>query len=103
MTVHIRLCTNYDAPPSRVWKAIERIETHTDWMADAQRITFVSDAHAGVGTELICLTRVGPLHTNDRMHVTEWEPEAVLGIEHRGAVVGRGRFTLHPDGAETRF
>ena len=28
------------------------------------------------------------------MRVTEWEPQRVMGIEHRGVVTGSGRFTL---------
>jgi len=40
----------------------------------------------------------------DRMTVTEWAPGRAMGIEHRGAVTGRGRFTLRrrPRG-RTRF
>ena len=52
-------------------------------MADAESIEFVTDQRAGVGTEFDCRTRVGPLTTTDRMRVTEWEPAAVMGIEHR--------------------
>jgi uncharacterized protein YndB with AHSA1/START domain len=94
MTVRIRVGTTIDAPPERVWQVVESIEHHTDWMADAQRITFVSARRRGVGTEFDCLTRVGPFRTTDRMTVTEWEPGRSMGIEHRGVVTGRGRFTL---------
>ena len=94
MTVRIRVATTIDAPPERVWQVVESIEHHTDWMADAQRITFVSARRRGVGTEFDCLTRVGPFRTTDRMTVTEWEPGRSMGIEHRGVVTGRGRFTL---------
>jgi hypothetical protein len=38
------------------------------------------------------------------MTVTEWTPEWAMGIEHRGVVTGRGRFTLRRRlGGKTRF
>ncbi|HEY5012350.1 MAG TPA: SRPBCC family protein, partial [Acidimicrobiia bacterium] len=73
MTVRIRVCTTIDAPPARVWEVVENIEHHTEWMTDAERITFVSSTTSGVGTEFDCLTRVGPFRMTDRMTVTEWE------------------------------
>ena len=84
------------APPAKVWAVLEPVETHVEWMADAERITFTTEQRRGVGTTFECLTRVGPLSTTDVMTVTEWEPGAVMGIEHRGVVVGRGHFTLSP-------
>jgi hypothetical protein len=103
VSIEIELCTEIPASPAEVWAVVEPIQTHTRWMADAERITFVGARTRGVGTEFDCLTRIGPLRTTDRMRVTEWEPGVTMGIEHRGAVVGRGRFTLAatPDG--TRF
>ncbi len=37
--------------------------------------------------------------------VTRWEPGAVMGIEHRGAVTGVGEFRLRPlaAGVSTQF
>jgi uncharacterized protein YndB with AHSA1/START domain len=95
MTVRIRVGITIDAPPQSVWDVVEAIENHTDWMADARRITFVSSHHRGVGTEFDCLTRVGPFRTTDRMTITEWEPGHAMGIEHHGMVTGRGRFTIN--------
>ena len=103
MSVTIELCTEIPASPDAVWAVVEHIQTHTRWMADAERITFVGSQMQGVGTEFDCLTVVGPLHTTDRMRVTEWEPGVALGIEHRGAVAGRGRFTLANTVDGTRF
>ncbi len=97
--MHIHLCTTIGAPVASVWRTVENIETHTKWMADAESITFRTEQRAGVGTEFDCLTRVGPLSTVDTMRVTEWEPGAVMGIEHRGIVTGRGRFTLRHAGS----
>jgi carbon monoxide dehydrogenase subunit G len=93
-----------DAPPEQVWAAIEPIETHVEWMTDAESITFITAQRQGVGTAFDCRTRIGPFRTNDRMIVTDWEPNRVLGIEHRGLFTGHGRFTLEPAGANrTRF
>ena len=92
--MHIHLCTTIGAAVEQVWSTIESIETHTQWMTDAESITFVTDQHSGIGTAFDCLTRIGPFTTVDRMTVTEWEPNAVMGIEHQGVVTGRGRFTL---------
>jgi hypothetical protein len=102
--VKLRVGISIRASPAQVWRTIEPIERHVDWMADAVAINFTSSSRRGVGTSFDCLTRVGPLRTTDRMTVTEWEPRRAMGIEHRGAVTGRGRFTLRarPRG-RTRF
>ena len=61
-----------DAPPSQVWAVIEPIETHVEWMADAESITFTSAQHRGVGTTFDCLTQHRSVpherpHDRDRM------------------------------------
>jgi uncharacterized protein YndB with AHSA1/START domain len=96
VSVTIHTCTTIAASPDAVWRAVERIDTHTEWMLDAERITFRSAQHEGVGAEFDCLTRVGPLRTTDRFVVTRWEPGEAMGIEHRGAVTGVGEFRLRP-------
>ena len=97
----LRVSIDIDAPPDVVWETVERVEDHVDWMADAEAIRFTSDAHRGIGTAFDCETKVGPLHLTDEMRVTEWEPEFAIGIEHRGLVAGRGRFTLERIPPET--
>jgi hypothetical protein len=98
MSIEVRLCTTIGVPPDVVWAAMEDIETHTEWMADAEAITFRTEQRTGIGTEFECLTRIGPFTTTDVMTVTEWRPGVVMGIEHRGVVTGSGRFTLHTVG-----
>jgi uncharacterized protein YndB with AHSA1/START domain len=102
--MRVRVGVTIDAPPHEVWRAVEPIERHVEWMADAVRITFTTGQTRGVGTAFDCLTRIGPFRVVDRMVVTEWEPGRAMGIEHRGIVRGRGRFTLRrrPRG-RTRF
>ena len=100
----IRVAITIDAAPETVWNVVEPIEHHVDWMADAESIRFTGTRTRGIGTAFDCVTKVGPIRLTDRMSVTEWEPGRVMGIEHRGVVTGRGRFTLEPeDGGRTRF
>jgi hypothetical protein len=100
----IRVGVTIDAPIAAIWRTIEPIEHHIDWMADAEAITFAGRQTRGVGTTFDCLTKVGPFRLVDRMVVTEWIPARSMGIEHRGVVSGRGRFMLRrrPRG-RTRF
>jgi hypothetical protein len=92
--VNIRVAIDIDAPPPVVWAAVEPIERHVEWMADAEAIRFTSESTRGVGTAFDCDTKVGPFRLTDQMLVTEWEPNLAMGIEHHGLVTGRGRFTL---------
>ncbi len=100
----IRVGITIDAPVATTWRVVEPIERHVEWMADAESIRFTGAQTRGVGTAFDCVTKVGPLRLTDRMTVTEWEPGRPMGIEHRGVVTGRGRFTLRRRrGGRTRF
>ena len=103
MSVRISQCTWFAAPPDRVWAEIEDISTHPTWMHDAVEVEFLTPEHAAVGAKFSCLTKVGFLRNHDVLRVTEWEPRAVMGIEHAGVVTGSGRFTLVAEQAGTRF
>ncbi|MGH9134556.1 MAG: SRPBCC family protein [Ilumatobacteraceae bacterium] len=92
----IRVSTDLDAAPDRVWEMIEPIERHVDWMADAVAIRFVGDQTRGVGTRFVCDTKVGPITLTDRMEITEWVPGRSMGVRHSGVVTGSGVFTLEP-------
>ncbi|HEY5170182.1 MAG TPA: SRPBCC family protein [Acidimicrobiia bacterium] len=102
--MRIRVGITIDAPPDDIWRIVEPIEHHVDWMADADTIRFTGKQTRGTGTTFDCVTRVGPVRLTDRMTVTEWEPGRLMGIEHRGVVTGRGRFVLRRRrGRRTRF
>jgi len=101
--MRIRIGITIASSPDDVWRAVEPVERHVDWMADAESIRFTTEQTRGVGTTFDCVTRIGPFRTTDRMAVVEWEPPRVMGIEHRGVVTGRGRFTLYPEPGGTRF
>ena len=105
MTVRITVCADYDATPAAVWAVIEPIESHVDWMADAEVIRFRTEQTRGSGTTFDCVTRVGPIRLTDRLEITEWEPGKAMGVRHSGLVTGTGRFTLEPldGGRRTRF
>jgi hypothetical protein len=91
---HIRISARMPADRKRVWAALRDIASHVEWMDDAVAIDFVSARTEGVGTEFICLTRIGPLRLNDRMTVTEWVEGVCVGISHRGVVSGTGRLSV---------
>ncbi len=91
------------APIETVWEDIARLETHTEWMADAESITFLTEQTAGEGTRMEVETRVGPLRTKDIMEFVEWEPPTRMAIRHQGLVTGVGEFTLTPEDGSTRF
>ena len=102
--MRIKVGITIDATPAATWRVVEPIEHHVEWMADAESIHFVGDQTRGVGTAFDCVTKVGPIRLTDRMTVTEWDPQHRMGIEHRGIVTGRGRFTLRRSrGGRTRF
>jgi hypothetical protein len=102
--VLIRTCITIDASPAAVWADVKRLDSHVEWMRDAESIDFRSRRRTGVGTELECRTRLGPLATTDVLVVTEWRPRRAIGMSHEGAVRGRGRFTLRRKrGGRTQF
>jgi uncharacterized protein YndB with AHSA1/START domain len=94
MTTRLRVGTTIDASAATTWSAIEQIDTHVRWMADAQSITFATSQRAGVGTTFDCSTKIGPFRVVDTMSITEWVPGASMGVQHRGVVRGIGVFTL---------
>lgn len=101
----ISISAEYDASPEHVWQVLEPIESHVDWMADAESIRFTADQTRGVGTTFECVTRVGPLRVTDRLEITAWEEGRTMGVRHHGLITGEGRFTLEPrdGGRRTRF
>jgi hypothetical protein len=92
--VKVRVGIMIEASPAETWRVVEAIERHVDWMADAESIRFVGTQTRGEGTSFDCVTRIGPIRLTDRMTVIEWDRGKLVGIEHRGVVTGRGRFTL---------
>ena len=102
----LRVEVTIAAERQAVWEHLADIASHTDWMADAVSIEFLSTDHRGLGARFACETRLGPLRTTDVMEITEWSPPSRMGVSHTGAVTGEGLFELHepaPSGASTQL
>lgn len=99
----IRVSIDIPQPPEVVWADIARLETHVEWMADAERIEFEGEQRDGVGTTMKVLTKVGPLKTMDVIRVLTWDPPHTIGVRHEGVVAGEGAFLLTPTETGTRF
>jgi len=92
----IRVSQEIDAPVAQVWRVVEPIERHVDWMVDARSIRFEGDQRRGSGTRFVCDTKIGPITLHDRMEITDWAPEQRMGVRHSGVVTGTGEFELTP-------
>jgi len=101
----LRVAVDISASPEEVWRVVERLEDHVEWMHDAVAIRFQTEQHRGVGTAFLCDTKVGPIKLVDHMEITEWTTCSAMGVRHLGVVTGTGRFTLTPIdlGRRTRF
>lgn len=100
----IRVSTTIDADRRAVWRAVEDVASHVEWMGDAVAIRFTSRRHAGKGTTFECDTKVGPFRLTDLMEITEWSAGHAMGVRHVGLVTGEGVFTLRrARGGRTRF
>jgi len=92
--VKVRIGAEMPFARERVWEELAQLEDHAAWMLDATAIRFEGEQRRGTGTKFECDTRFGPVRLTDVMEVTEWEHGRTIGVTHRGAVSGSGRFTL---------
>ena len=99
----IQVSIDLPQPPEVVWADIEQLETHVDWMADAESIEFEGEQRRGPGTTMRVLTKVGPLHTTDVIRIVGWDPPRSMAVVHEGIVTGEGEFMLQSIPAGTRF
>ncbi len=91
------------ADVTTVWDDVARLESHVEWMADAESIEFLNDSRTGVGVVMRVLTRVGVLRTTDIIRVVSWHPPYSIGVVHEGLVTGTGEFRLEASNGGTRF
>ena len=61
MSKTITVETTIDASLDEVWSEVSRIENHSNWMKDAEKIYFQTDKKSGVGTKIKVLTKIGPI------------------------------------------
>lgn len=101
--MRVFVATPIAAGIDRVWADVARLETHAEWMVDAESIEFVGHLRQGPGTTMRVRTRVGPLRTTDVIRVVSWDPPHRIGVVHEGLVTGTGEFRLSPEGANTSF
>ena len=90
----IKVSVVIDAPIQEVWDDLARLESHAEWMRDAEAIQFLTEQTEGVGTRIRVPTRVGPLTTVDEMEFTVWEPPHRMAINHQGKFSGEGEIAL---------
>ncbi|MGD2060334.1 MAG: SRPBCC family protein [Acidimicrobiia bacterium] len=94
---HIRVGRSMRAAPELVWSALADLESHADWMKDAESIVFTGEQRRGVGTRMEVKTVVGPLRTLDKMEVVGWEEGRSIEVIHTGLVSGQGTLQATPD------
>ena len=99
----IQVSVEIAQPPAVVWADVARLDTHVEWMADAESIEFADDQRSGVGTTMKVLTKVGPLRTVDVIRVVGWEEQRSIAVRHEGLVTGEGEFRLQSTGSGTLF
>ena len=104
MSKTIKVSTIINAPLKTVWNEVSRLENHTNWMNDAEKIDFLSNNSSGIGAKMKVLTVVGPIKLYDYMTVTEWVEEKTIAVDHVGIVTGKGKFILEEiDNNNTKF
>ena len=47
----ISVAIDIDAPPEAVWRAVEPVEDHVDWMRDAASIRFTTEQAQACGAD----------------------------------------------------
>lgn len=101
--VHITVSVDIPSPVEQVWRETADLTSHADWMAEAESIEFLTEQRAGVGTQMLVATKIGPFRTMDVMEVTEWVEGKTIGVRHHGLITGEGAFALEETPHGTRF
>lgn len=100
---NIEVSIDIPQPLPVVWDVVSQLDRHSEWMTDADSISFADGQTSGVGTTMDVLTRVGPFTTIDRIVVERWNPPTTIGVSHRGLISGTGAFGLSETPLGTRF
>lgn len=94
--VVLDMAATMPGPPDVVWDLITDWEHQDDWMLEASDFVVVSEQRDGVGVEAEASITIGGITTRDRVRVSRWEVEKVLGIQHLGWISGEGEIFLTP-------
>ena len=94
MSKEIKVSIDVPAPIDEVWADLAKLETHAEWMRDAEAIEFLTEQRQGAGTRIRVPTRVGPLRTVDEIEFTAWEAPHRMAISHEGKFSGTGEIAL---------
>lgn len=81
----------------KVWAAIEDVESHHEWMMDAESIEPVEQEPQQpfvVGNRYLAKTKVGPFKIDDYLTITNIKKPNLLEASHDGVVKGMGSFVL---------
>jgi hypothetical protein len=84
MSIGISVSARINASSSETWTALENIDSHVQWMKDAESVHFTAAGRTRTGTEFVCVTTVGPIRLTDAMSITEWTPCDAMDVHHRG-------------------
>ena len=99
----LRVCTRISRPVTEVWRYLEQIERHPEWMRDCVAVRFDGPRTRGVGTRFVAVTRVLGITVDDRMEVVTWRARRAIGVRHSGVVKGTGEFRVTRRPGGTRF
>jgi hypothetical protein len=91
MSIGISVSARINASSSETWAALENINSHVQWMKDAESIHFTTAGRTRTGTEFVCVTKVGPIRLTDAMSITSWTPCDAMGVHHL-----KSRMHIHP-------
>lgn len=95
LVARIEVMTHVEAPPDKVWAVLTDWQRQPEWMVDVRDITVTSAVDQGIGVTVRASTDVLGVVLSDELTVTEWEPEAVLGVRHLGWLIrGAGAIEL---------
>ncbi len=99
----VETVTHVEAPPERVWGTLVDWELPPAWLTEGRTLSVDVAVH-GVGTEVRRTSTLAfGLKVHDRMVLTDWEPERLLGIRHDGSALrGVGALELTPTPHGTR-
>ena len=87
-----------------VWDSVKDINSHIDWMQDADTIELISGSQNEIGSKYLCKTKVGFLKTNDIFEIIKYSEPNLIKIYHTGNVSGLGYFKLNElDEDQTEF